>query len=263
MPYRGRVYDLVIDLPCTRSSGIRHHAFAVNSREYTARNGLLILISTTTGASYQVRKPFAFFVTDQTVYRPLRGRPFDTDRPVTPTLLGTFEIADLPDPVGEVTPAFFTGEGCRNGYGAEDALRVQLQLPGRMDSLAKLYRNSARDVSKAALGRDVAVERLSIWSVRGQTNPWVIVSNDKNNAFTGYVHGVELLTDPATFYPETPLELGDSTLAAQYFLGPRLRVFCQRGSSRFDDVLVDCLGEVRAENRVNAHLMSMLGLSWG
>src|SRR5512134_1725309 len=95
-------------------------------------NGLAILISSSTGASGQVRKPFAFYVKDAAIYRALSGRPFELYRPITPTLLGTFELSSLPHKVGELEQGFFSGAGCTGGYGADDVLRVQFQLPGRM-----------------------------------------------------------------------------------------------------------------------------------
>jgi hypothetical protein len=131
-----------------------------------------------------------------------------------------------------------------------------------MQSLAKLYRSSARDVSRDALGHAVTVERLSVWSVSGRANPWLVVSNDKNNHLTGYVHGIELLRrQTAKSYPDTRLLPDDNTLAEDLLLGPTLQMFCKPGPGTPADMLAGQLGRVWAEEKVNAHIMLILDLS--
>jgi len=258
---RGNVYDLAIPLAGAPLSGLSHHAFAVSNDKFAQANQKVVLISTTTGSTGQVRAPFAFFIKDS-VYTHERGRPFLTERPITPTLLATVPLGSLRDRVGYVSDTFFTGSGCTQGYGANDAIRVQLQLPGRMHALAKLYRNP-QDVSNEALTSRLPVERLSIWSVQGQRNPWIIVSNDKHNLKTGYVQGMEVLSRPCP-YPQTELSPDDTTYAkAPRYLGANLCVFRKKSASASGpDTLESNLGTVcqAAASKVDAHLMNIFGL---
>ena len=263
MSPRGDVYEAVMDLPGEPSSGIRHTAFAVSSDEYTARNGLLVLISSTRGGWDQVRWPFAFYLADAGVYQYERGRVFDASRPITATLARTFEAKAVGPRIARVSDGFFCGSACRKQYGADDSLRVQFQLPGRMASLARLYGANARDVSRDALLAWPGVERLSIWSAAGRPHPWLVVSNDTHNLRAGYVQALELL-DGSDAYPLTHLEAGDTSCSrGSLFLGPRLETFCKPGAPVEREVLSVQLGRVQphAEARVEAHLTAMFGLA--
>jgi len=258
---RGDVYDVPLTLPGTASSALCHHAFSVASEEYIAANGATILISTTTGSRGQVRPPFAFFISDSSLYRHEQGRPFDVSRPITPTLLAVASLSQLTTRVGTVRNGFFTGVGCLKGYGALDALSVQLQLPGRMSALAKLF-PQPRDVAKEALARPVRAERLSVWRIHGGPGLWVLVSNDKNNCTTGFVLGLEIRETPATF-PQTALEQADHSMEGNLFLGAALRVL--RLPSRVlpvADTLSTNMGNIhpRGAVKIDAHLQAALGL---
>jgi hypothetical protein len=136
MASRGDVFDVDLALAGTDPSGRTHHAFAVCADEFIAANSKVVLISTTRGSRGQVRPPFGFYFSE-TLYVHERGRALQMSRPVTPTLLATVPDRDLPQRVGYVTEGFFTGEQCKRGFGAFDALRVQFQLPSRGTLRAK------------------------------------------------------------------------------------------------------------------------------
>jgi len=258
---RGDVYDVPLALPGTANSRLCHHAFSVASEEYIAANGATILISSTTGSRGQVRPPFAFFIADPTLYRHEQGRAFDVSRPITPTLLAVKSLPQLPARVGTVGDGFFTGAGCRKGYGALDALSVQLQLPARMSALAKLF-SRPRDVAKEALRRPVHAERLSVWRIHGDAGLWVVVSNDKNNCTTGFVLGLKLQETPAPF-PQTALEQADHSMKMEAFLGPVLRVLqLPSGGLALPDTLSTRVGKINPSGatRIDAHLEAALGL---
>ncbi len=213
---RGDVYEIGIDLPGEPRSGLRHFAFGVSSEEYTRDTGLVTVISSSLGSTAQVRFPFACFLDDAGIYHAERGRPFDTTRPITATLIATREASRLPARSGRVDERFFSGQGCRRGFGALDLLAVQLQLPGRMASLAKVFR-APRDV--AADGRPSPVPRLSVWSVCGSATPWLVVSNETYNSVTAHVQGIELRD------PGGSLGIGTlPTLAGPRRLGPSIKV---------------------------------------
>jgi len=261
---RGDVFHAALPLPGTADTGLRHHAFSVASPEYIAANAATILISSTTGSRYQVRLPFGLFLVDAQLYQHEQGRNFDITRPVTPTLLGVVPLAKLGRRIGTVGAGFFTGVGCQNNYGANDALRVQLQLPGRMEALAKIYRQP-RDVAHAPAEGPSPTDRLSIWSEPASPRLWLLVSNDKNNRTTGIVTGLELVDAPAAF-PSTTLSSTDQTLGRQVCLGSILRQFrLQRPGSTGPKpgFLGARVGEVTAggQPKVDAHLEAMLGLT--
>lgn len=262
MVARGDVFDLELTLPGAARSGLTHHAFAASSQQHIDTDGITVLISTTTGSQNQVRFPFACYIDAPDIYTHERGRPFQTDRPITPTQLGSLAVADLPQRVGYVAPRLFTGDGCRKGFGANDVFKVHLQLPGRMESLAKIY-PIPQDVSREALGKSVPVERLSIWSITGSANPWLIVSNDKSNLLATFVQGLELLPEPPPgVHP--PLDPGDTTLGGvPYSLGASLIMI---GTGPRDGVTPAILSRrlgtatVSGQQKVNAHLAWMLAL---
>lgn len=251
---RGDVYEIGIDLPGEPRSGLRHHAFVVSSEEYTRHTGLVTVISSSLGSTAQVRFPFACFLDDAGIYHAERGRAFDTTRPVTATLIATREASRLPPRSGRVDERFFSGQGCRRGFGALDLLAVQLQLPGRMASLAKVYR-APRDV--AAPGHPSPVPRLSVWSVCGSATPWLVVSNETYNSVTAHVQGVELR--------EPGGNLGIGTLpmpAGPRRLGPSIKVLKKpaRGAAVADQ-LKDRLGDIGASHAavVDDYLAFVLG----
>jgi len=256
------VFDLELTLPGMARSALTHHAFAVSSQEHTEAHSVVVLISTTTGSRNQVRLPFACYIDEPALYTHEAGRPFETDRPITPTQLGTIAVGDLPQRVGFVGPGFFTGEGCTKMFGAHDVLRVQLQLPGRMASLAKVYARP-RDLAAEALERPVPVRRLSIWSATGSATPWVIVSNDKNNLLTGFLNGLELVTSPPARNP-SPLDPGDITLpGGPYWLGVKLAMLGKGPAGTATPGMIERqLGDatVSGGHRVDEHLIAMLGL---
>jgi hypothetical protein len=257
----GYVYDTPLSLPGAANSRLRHHAFSVASEEYIAANRATILISSTTGSTYQVRPPYAFFIADPALYRHEQDRRFDISRPITPTLLAVMPESRLTRRVGRVGEGFFTGVGCQYEFGAHDALRVQLQLPGRMNALRKLF-SKPRDVAKEALGKQVSVERLSIWTLRDAPGLWVVVSNDKNNCTTGFVLGLEIRESPAPF-PQTALQPADHTMARTLFLGAALRVLrLSRERSAAAGTLNERVGNVRPSGaaKTDSHLQVALGL---
>ncbi len=262
MANRGDVFDLELTLPGMARSGLTHHAFAVSSQRHIDVHSTVVLISTTTGSRDQVRLPFACFIDNAGVYSHESGRPFETDRPITPTQLGSVGVEALPPRVGYVGPEFFSGEGCAKGFGASDVLRVQLQLPGRMASLAKVYANP-RDVSEEALGQTVPVRRLSVWSVTGSSNPWLIVSNEKNNLLTAFLNGIELLSAPPAGHPQQ-LDAADiSPSGGPYWLGVELKMLGKGGTGRATSEMIERqLGAATASGqyRVDQHLAEILGL---
>lgn len=240
---RGDVYEIGIDLPGEPRSGLRHFAFVVSSEEYTSQTGLVTVISSSLGSTAQVRFPFACFLDDAGIYHAERGREFDTTRPVTATLIATREASRLPPRSGRVDERFFSGQGCRRGFGALDLLAVQLQLPGRMASLAKVF-GTPRDV--AAGGRPCAVPRLSVWSVCGSATPWLVVSNETYNSVTAHVQGIELREPGGSGNP------GAGTLptpAGPRRLGPSIKVLKKpaRGVAVADQ-LTERLGDLDASH---------------
>lgn len=262
MAARGDVYDLVIRLPGTTSSGLTHHAFTVCTDEYIRATACAVLISTTRGSRGQVRPPFAFYI-NQSAYIHESGRPFETDREITPTLMATVPVTDLPARVGSVGVGFFSGEECSGGFGAEDALRVQFQLPGRMESLRKLYPTSARDVAESASGVAREYERLSVWSVSHRENPFAIVSNNKANYHAGikYVQGVELLPQHVELFPKTRVKTNSGD---EYCLGSGIEVFGKQSTAQRSNFLTSHLGGLargaEGERAVDAHVMTIFGL---
>ena len=258
---RGNVYDIELELPGEAHSNLGHHAFSVACEEYTRANGAAVLISTTTGGRNQVRPPFAFYLDDPALYVREHGRPFDASRPITPTLLATVGMRALPGRVGHVGEGFFTGTGCRRGFGANDAIVVQLQLPSRMQALAKLYPRP-RDIAGQSLERKPLAERLSVWTGSGDSSLWVVVSNDKYNAITGFVQCLELRHE-AVPYPQTSLELCDTTLARQLHLGSVVSMLSRLcASAETAKVLESQVGRIigSGASKVDRHLQAIFGL---
>jgi hypothetical protein len=257
------VFDLELTLPGMARSGLTHHAFAVSSPEHIEMHAVVVLVSTTTGSRNQVRLPFACYIDKPNVYTHEEGRPFEIDRPITPTQLGTIAVSELPQRVGLVGPDFFTGAGCTKMFGAHDVLQVQLQLPDRMASLAKVYAKP-RDVAAEALDRPVPVRRLSIWSVTGSVTPWVIVSNDKSNLLTGFLNALELVMSPPAGNPSR-LDPGDITLpGGPYWLGVRLAMLGKGPATTANPGMIERqLGDSTASgrHRIDEHLLAILGLT--
>lgn len=259
---RGHVYDMALPLAGLTNSGLRHHAFSIASQGYIDANAATIVISATTGSRDQVRAPFAFYITDPALYHHEQGRQFEIDRPITPTLLAVIPTANLGQKVGTVGQGFFTGDGCLKNYGANDAIRVHFQLPGRLDALAKLYR-LPRDVTAAALGKAASTDRLSIWRVQDDPHPWLLVTNDKNNRLTGFATGLRLLESQAPF-PQTNLAPDDHTLAGDLSLGSVLQVMpFAAGRPAFTGSLVERLGFMNpgGAKKTDAHLAAMFGVA--
>lgn len=262
MAARGQAYDLAICLPGTPPSHELHFAFTVCTDEYIRATACAVPISSTRGSHDQVKLPFAFYI-PQTAYIQESGRLFDASRPITPTLIATVQVTDLPVRSGSVRECFFSGKECYRGFGAEDALRVQFQLPGRMESLRKLYRSSARDVAESASRAPCEYERLSVWSVSQRANPFVIVSNNKANynPEIKYVQGVELLPQRVGLFHQTRVKTDSGD---EYCLGSAIEVFGKQSTANRSNFLTSRLGRLacsaEGETAVDAHLMAIFGL---
>jgi mRNA-degrading endonuclease toxin of MazEF toxin-antitoxin module len=258
--HRGDVLDVAISLSGHATSGGEHSSVAVSTDDFNARNGLVVVLSSRRPDS-RVKPPYAFSISNESAYQHYAGRGLEMDRVITPTLAATFKSDSVGLVMGHLGPEFFSGSACERGFGADDSLRVQFQLPGRMRSLAKLYGSAARDV--ASIPAHLIEVRLSIWAVEGDLSPWLIVSNNTHNARTGYVQAMELTPEPE-IEPTTPLAVEDTTVGdGRYFISATLVSFRKRESGTGDGVLRELLGHVQssAVSAVDSHLMTIFGLT--